>query len=253
MENHTAVLKKIKDISKGLSIFTFKINPKFDFKPGQWLTLAYQEGDNKILRPYSIASSPSQMPDIELFVRLINFKNKFGKFTSKLFKAKIGEKFGIIKIGGKFLLEEDKRKKIMISSGTGLAPYISMIRNQIENNSKCDFIVIHGVSYENDLSYREELEKYEKEEKIIKYIPAISRPEENKNWKGEVGRAEKLVISGRLSKILNESLDPKKYVFYLCGHPHMIEDINEYLKTIGFKEKEDIKFEKYWSSPRPKV
>src|SRR3989338_5084266 len=91
--------------------------------------------------------------------------------------------YEVVKIGGIFILDEnDSRKKILIGSGTGLAPYISMIRNYIEKHPKGNFIVIHGVSYENDLAYKDELKKYEKENKIIKYIPTISRPDENPNW-----------------------------------------------------------------------
>ena len=251
MIEYNAILKERKDINNGLAIFKFKVSPNFTFKPGQWATFEFEEDGKKILRPYSIASKPSKMPEIELFIRLINHDGKIGKFTGILFDSKINDNFKIVKVGGIFTLDcNDKRTNIFVASGTGLAPFISILEDYFEKNQAGNFIIIHGVSYKEDLAYFNLLTKYENEGKIIKYIPTLSRPKENKKWSGECGRVENLINGKKIQRYLNEKLDPKKHSFYLCGHPDMIENINKFLLSLGFKDKEDIKFEKYWSTPK---
>ncbi len=243
-------LSKKEEVCDDLTIFKFR-SDKFDFKPGQWITLSIEIDGKKVLRPYSIASSPDELPDLELFIKLVRKKEGNGTFTSKLFEAKEGDKFEFVKIGGTFILDEtDKRKKILLSSGTGLAPYISMVRYEIKKYGKSKSIIVHGASYTKDLAYKEELEKYEKEGKIIKYIPTISRPDENKAWKGSTGRVESLIESNKLASILKEEITKEKYVIYACGHPNMIDFVVELLQKKCFIEHKDIKFERYWSVPK---
>ncbi len=237
-------------ICEDLAIFKFK-SPKVDFKPGQWITIAAEISGKKVPRVYSIASAPYQLPILELFVKQVIKKEGQGIFTSKLFSAKKEAKFEIIKIGGNLTLNEtDKRKKILVSSGTGIAPYISMIRHEIKRKGKSNSIIVYGASYIKDLGYKKELEGYEKQGKIIKYIPTISRPEENPSWKGETGRAEGIIQTGKLSKILREEITKEKYVIYACGHPGMVDNIINFFKTKSFEENKDIKFEKYWVEPK---
>ena len=172
-------------------------------------------------------------------------------YSGEIITAYLGVPDSILEpISNIFLLDEnDKRKKIFVSSGTGLGPYISMIRQEIKDRGKCNCIIIHGVSHDYDLGYEKELNRYEKEGKIIKYIPTVSRKEENPEWKGEFGRAETL-MEDRINKILNEKITKENYVIYACGHPGMIENIVKIFKLKGFIENKDIKFEKYWSQPK---
>ena len=238
------------EITAGLTIFKFKVS-NLDFKPGQWVTLAAEVDDRKILRPYSVASAPYQLPEVELFVRAVIKDGKLGPFTSKLFVAKTGDRFEVVKVGGTFLLDEsDKRRKILVASGTGLAPFISMIRHEIKKCGMSDSIVVHGVSYAKDLAYKEELERYTRTGKLIKYIPTISRAEQDASWKGETGRAESLIQNGRIDKILGEEITKEKYDVYACGHPRMVDSVVNFFKGKGFVENKDVKFERYWSEPK---
>ena len=249
MKSYIELIEK-EEINPALAIFKFKFNNPINFKPGQYITIISNIDSNRILRPYSISSAPYQLPEIEFFIRKVKNGEKPGIFTSKLFEAKEGTRYEILKVSGLFLLDEnDKRKKIFVSSGTGLGPYISMIRQEIKDRGKCNCIIIHGVSHDYDLGYEKELNRYEKEGKIIKYIPTVSRKEENPEWKGEFGRAETL-MEDRINKILNEKITKENYVIYACGHPGMIENIVKIFKLKGFIENKDIKFEKYWSQPK---
>ena len=242
-------LVKKEEITKGLAVFKFKTEKNLEFIPGQYVTLIAEIEGRRVLRPYSIASAPYQLPEIEFFVRYVLKDNKPGLFTSKLFNAKPGKKFETLKLAGMFLLDEnDKRTKIFLASGTGLGPFISMIRHEIRKYGKSNSIVVHGVSRVSDLGYRKEIEKYVKGGKLRSYIPTISRPEENKKWKGETGRVENIL--GKLEKILKVKITKDKYVVYACGHPNMVDTAANYYKKLGFAENKDVKFERYWSEPK---
>ena len=104
------ILKEKNRIAESLAIFKFKADSKFDFKPGQYITLVADINNKKFIRPYSIASSPSEIPMVELYIKLITEENK-GTFTKYLFNCKIEQEFEILKVNGLFILNNIPRNK----------------------------------------------------------------------------------------------------------------------------------------------
>jgi ferredoxin--NADP+ reductase len=146
---------------------------------------------------------------------------------------------------GRFLLEpEDDRTHLFISSGTGIAPFISMMRTLRMDGTPRRTIVLHGASYIDDLGYREEVESHERSGTYpCLYIPTISRANAPKNadWTGRTGRVEAIVPD-----VLEEfGLTPENTIAYLCGNPDMIENADALLTARGFPEAQ-IKKELYW-------
>ena len=122
--------------------------------------------------------------------------------------------------------------------------------------------MVHGVSFAQELGYREVLEKLstEKNDFDFTYIPTVSRPNDklSKGWDGNIGRAEN-ILSGiekhgsKLEKILGKSITPDNSIFYLCGYKNLIDYVTLMLSPLGFadnrhKRKDgsfDIKYEMY--------
>jgi ferredoxin--NADP+ reductase len=105
-------------------------------------------------------------------------------------------------------------------------------------------VILHGVSYQDELGYRELLERWIAEGTYpLTYIPTVSRPSapENAGWDGRWGRVETIV-----NDVYDElGLDVSNSIAYICGNPDMILAVEETLQGRGFPE-EQIKKELYW-------
>src|SRR3989344_8605761 len=235
MEKKVKLVSKI-DITDTLAIFRFSIPTDLSFIPGQYITLYFEDNGKKIARPYSIGSCPQDLPFIDLFIKLITEENK-GAFTKKLFSCDIGTEFNILKIGGDFILDnEDSRDIIMVCSGTGVAPYISMINDRVEKikdgkSFSNKIFLLYGASFKKDLAFNEDIQEALDFGVIKEFIPTLSR----EDWEGHKGRVETLFEDGTIEKLLE--LNKKKVVIYLCGHPGMIDNLKEFLKNKGFEDK----------------
>ena len=221
---------------------------KFDgeptpFEPGQYMTIGVF-ADGKIWqRPYSVASAPIESGDTgyELYVRLVPII----KFTTLLWRLPVGHGMRMIGPKGKFMLEpDDDRTHLFVSTGTGLAPFISMIRQCQANGQPRKTVVLHGASYAEELGYRDELLGLQQSGAYpVTYVPTVSRPADPRNagWDGRTGRVEHVVKS--VCKDLH--LHPDRTVVYICGNPEMIINTETVLMDLGFPEFH-VKKELYW-------
>jgi len=221
------------DLTNDLMIIKVKPEIPLTFKPGQYCTI----GLKGVERPYSIVSSPHEQ-SLELFVELV----PEGELTPKLWQVTVGEVLSIRPSAkGVFTFDERYPNQFMVATVTGIAPFMSMIRNYLHRGlGSHTFYVLHGASHQDEFAYKDELEKLSREHENIIYIPTVSRPEEERNngWQGEKGRVN-LIVEKYLEKF---SLDPKSTLVYACGHPGMIEDVKQRLGGKGYKVKE----EKFW-------
>jgi ferredoxin--NADP+ reductase len=213
------------------------------FEPGQYMTIGVMV-DGKILqRPYSVASAPAVAGDTgyEMYVRRV----QGGTFTPTLFDLPVGHRMRMIGPKGKFmLLPEDDRTHIFISSGTGNAPFVSMIRQLQHDGLARRVVFLNGVSYAHELGYRDIVEGWERSREFpITYVPTVSRPDDptNAHWTGRTGRVEMI-----LGPVLDElRLTPADSIAYICGNPDMIISAEETLLSRGYPE-EQIHKELYW-------
>lgn len=231
--------------------FIFEPERPVTFKPGQYATLAVLNGDNLIQRAYSIVSSPLE-PALEFFIELV----EHGELTPRIWELKAGDTMLMReRIVGAFTLSQvpELTKRLLIATGTGIAPYMSMIRYKAEALRKgiddgCQYFVLHGGSRVHDLgSYREELTAM-RGNGWLDYEATISRPWENPDWTGEVGRVED-VLRKHADK---RGCDAARAIAYLCGHPQMVESGKALLSRAGFG-KAQLKEEKYFQLPAAEV
>jgi ferredoxin-NADP reductase len=226
---------------------------KFDgeptpFEPGQYMTIGVYAEGKLVQRPYSVASAPRQAgtDGYEFYVRLVPIP----RFTSLLWRLPVGHGMRMIGPKGKFVLEpDDHRTHLFVSTGTGIAPFISMIRQTLAEGHRRRTVVLHGCSYVDELGYRELLEGWERDGTYpLHYVPTISRPDDPRNvgWTGRAGRAEAVV--GSVCRDLG--LRPERTVVYICGNPEMILNVERVLMERGFPEFH-VKKELYWPKGKP--
>jgi ferredoxin--NADP+ reductase len=194
-------------------------------------------------RPYSVASAPAVAgtEGYEFYVRLVPVI----RFTTLLWRLQPGARMRMIGPKGKFMLEpDDRRTHLYVSTGTGLAPFIAMIRETQAQGTPRRTVVLHGVSHVSDLGYREILEGMERDGSYpVRYVPTVSRPGDPRNagWTGRTGRVEQVV--GAVCHDLGLRAD--RTVVYICGNPEMILNVERVLMDRGFPEFH-VKKELYW-------
>lgn len=198
--------------------------------------------DKIIKRAYSIGSSPQQREHLEFYIAVV----PDGSLSSRLAALQPGDRlFSQPKVTGTFTAEDVAAEKnlIMIATGTGLAPFMSMVRtDQLwEQNRK--ITLVHGVRYPSDFAYAEELQSLVRRGRALEYLPIASRAGDE--YAGYKGRVQKLFEERLLSP------DPANDAVFLCGNPAMIEDLERYLIAQGFvlhsrKNPGNLHVEKYW-------
>ncbi len=210
------------------------------FQPGQYATLGVSNGGRPIERPYSIVSSPKEK-ELEFFFELV----PEGGLTPQLHKLKTGDEL-LIRPACKGLFQlnrkDGRRKHFMVSTVTGVAPSVSMLRAlAAAPEPEHELIVLQAASRSFELGYARELESLARQHSWIRYIPTVSRPWEDQGWGGEKGRAEDLIR--KYTELLG--LTPENTIAYLCGHPGMVENSGGILQRAGWSE-ESIHKEVYW-------
>ena len=231
----TATLVGRRDVTEDLMVIKVEISEKFDFKAGQYCTL----GLGNIERAYSIVSAPYEK-NLEIFVELV----PDGELTPKMWALKLGDKMSVRpRAKGIFVQDKKAHHHFMLSTVTGVAPFMSMVRQYLHDGKEegNHFYIMYGASYVDELTYDGELiELAEKHPDVVKFVPTISRPTENRNagWKGATGRVNSIAEE----YLVKFDLPTDDTMVYACGHPGMIEEMKEKLPPQGWRFVE----ERFW-------
>ena len=210
---------------------------------------AAADPDRMIRRAYSIASESRADEYLEFYLTVV----MSGELTPRLFNLKVRDRLHVgPKAVGVFTLDKAPGKHIlMIGTGTGLAPYMSMLRSELVCNGPRQFVIVHGARYSWDLGYRTELTGLARHCSNFHYVPVITRPQEDPTWRGRSGYLQNLVASGAIEEETGLELTPENFDIFLCGNPGMIETVIGWAEARGFvKDKgHDIgtlHTEEYW-------
>ncbi|HSN56976.1 MAG TPA: ferredoxin--NADP reductase [Candidatus Sulfomarinibacteraceae bacterium] len=238
-----------------------------DFVPGQFAVLGLppeagrsrladtEEAPTRpgrlIRRAYSIASSSRARRYLEFYITLV----QSGALSPRLFNLRPGDRVWLgPKITGTFTLDHapPDNDLVLIATGTGLAPYMSMLRTELATEPRRRFAVLLGARHSWDLGYHSELVTMEQLSPPFSYLPIISRPaEEPVPWTGRAGYVLDLWRSRELDRVWGRRPHPADTSIFLCGNPHMIDDMVELLSQEGFTEHSrerpgSIFVERYW-------
>lgn len=222
------------------SLFSFRTtrDPSFRFKNGHFVMLGLHQEGKPLLRAYSIASANYE-DELEFF----SIKVPDGPLTSKLQHLKIGDEILIGKKALGTLVTDEMlpgKNLYLIGTGTGLAPFMSIIKD-FEIYDQFDKVILtHGVRTVSELAYSDyiqnELPQHEYfgemvREKLI-YYPTVTREPYKNN-----GRLTDLLTSGKLFLDIGmpkPNLEDDR--FMLCGSPSMLKDMCAILNERNFEE-----------------
>lgn len=225
-----ARLVEWREIAPGTRHFEFEaIDWEAAFVPGQFLSVTATIGEDEITRAYSIASPPGG----KRFAFCANLVED-GRLSPFLFHLKQGEEIGFKGPYGAFILRRPVSDSIFVATGTGIAPFRSILLSQLGEFPDRKFTLIFGVRHEHGLLYHDEWRALEKELPNFDYRPTLTRPPES--WTGRTERVQRHVM---------EALGERRDVdVYICGLREMVDDVRGKLKEAGVDRKRII-YEKY--------
>ena len=222
------------------SLFSFRTtrDPSFRFRSGQFTMIGIPVDGKPLLRAYSVASAHYE-EELEFF----SIKVQNGPLTSRLQHLKEGDSVMISrKPTGTLVLDNlaPGKNLYLLGTGTGLAPFLSLIRDPETYERFEKVIVVHGVRFKTDLAYSEIIADILPNDEFIGemvrdqliYYPTVTRePFRNQ------GRITELMVSGKL--FADVGLPPMNVEddrFMLCGSPQMIADVRDLLDGRGWTE-----------------
>jgi CDP-4-dehydro-6-deoxyglucose reductase len=223
------IVKRVEQATENTRRYWIELpeNPVFDFKPGQFVTLdlPIHEQRNKRWRSYSISSSPDGSNIIELVIVYL----EGGVGTTYFFnEIQEGSELTLRGPQGVFTLPEDIDHDIyMICTGTGIAPFRSMV-NHIRNNNleHKKLHLIFGTRTKGDLLYENELRELETLMPNFKYHPVLSREQIDGYYHGYVHTVYEQLCAGA---------PPAS--FMLCGWKMMVDEAKQRLLGMGYDKK----------------
>ena len=218
--------------------FTTTRDPSLRFSNGHFTMIGLRLNGKPLLRAYSIAS-----PNYEEHLEFLSIKVEEGPLTSHLQHIQVGDTIIVgKKPTGTLLIDylTPAKRLYLLSTGTGLAPFLSIIRDP-ETYAKFEsVVVVHGVRQVDELAYHDliidHLPKHEFLGEMIgqqlRYYPTVTR-ETYRN----MGRVTALIESGKLfTDLALPAINPTEDRVMLCGSPGMLNDLKHMLETQGFVE-----------------
>lgn len=222
------------------NLFSFKTtrSPSFRFDSGQFVMIGLEVDGRPLLRAYSMAGSTHDETLSFFSIKVAN-----GPLTSRLQHIKAGDPILVgAKPTGTLVLDNLKpgRNLYLLSTGTGLAPFLSIIRDPASYERFEKVVLVHGCRFTSELTYGSMDVAEIKDDPLVGeqavsqliYYPTVTREAFVHR-----GRITQLINSGQLTNDIG--LAPLDSVFdrvMLCGGPHMIEDLRQLLAARGFSE-----------------
>ncbi len=173
-----------------------------------------------VARAFSIANAPPS-DELEFLISLIH-----GRFTSKLDTAKVGDVYYVSAPYGQFKFDINSGSKFLfLAGGTGLAPFMSMLRLIERNGQKIDCAMLYSVRYPDEIIDKEELDRMS-QRLGVKTSVTVTRPADGDGWSGEKGHVDS-------SMILRHVPDVKERTSYICGPPAFVKALKDALVSLG--------------------
>jgi Na+-transporting NADH:ubiquinone oxidoreductase subunit F len=206
----------------------FAEGQRMQYRPGQYVQVLaprYEKSNEEVYRAYSISSDPRDTDHIELIVRRV----PEGICTTYLFDyLKEGDRIKINGPYGQFYIRETDAPMIFIAGGSGIAPVKCMLHHMMNTNNQRKATFFFGVRTTKDLFLVDEISRFEQSLKRFTFVPVVSQPEPEAQWKGATGRVTHVV-----QDYMKKQEDASGYEGYLCGSPGMIESSISILTGVG--------------------
>lgn len=198
------------------------------FDPGMFMMITGIDdaGKRYTARAFSIASDPSS-PGMEFMViKEPKHGDHIGK--SHFVDAKIGDTFFMKGPNGQFRFDPSiDRKVIFLAGGTGLAPFVSMMRHIKSTNSHCDVVLLYSTKFPTEIILKDELGSYA-EDLHAKLAITVTRPQQGDGWTGQTGHIDAEMIK-------NHAPDYTERTAYICGPLAFVKAVKEALMSLGLQ------------------
>ena len=237
------------------SLFTLRTtrDPGFRFRAGQFARLGVTKADGSVVwRAYSMVSSPH-----DEFLEFFSIVVPGGEFTSELSRLKEGDELLVDRQAFGFLTLDrfvDGRDLWLLSTGTGLAPFLSILQDFEAWERFEQIFLVYSVREGRELAYGDLIAGLEQRDYLqeyagkLKFIPAVSREE----FPGALhGRITHLIENGELERAAGVPLSPEHSRVMICGNPQMIDDTRQILKARDMRlslsrKPGQVAVENYW-------
>ncbi len=224
----------------------------FRFTPGHYTRLGLGSGEERVWRPYSLTSGPDE--DVLEFIAV---RVPGGEFSQRLGELKVGDGIGVDKAAYGFLTVNQLapgKDLWMLASGTGLGPFMSILRDQAVWRDFERLILVHGVRHAAELAWRADIETmpplaWRPQAKArLRYLPVVTREP------GATVLADRiplLLADGRLEAAAGCALSIADSRLMVCGNPELARSLREHLGARGYATNRrgvpgQMAFEKYW-------
>jgi len=235
---HQETVTSVHHWTDDLFSFTTSRDPAFRFRSGEFTMLGLEVDGRPLMRAYSVVSAPYE-DSLEFF----SIKVANGPLTSRLRHIAPGDRIMIgRKATGTLVIDNLKpgRRLLLLGTGTGLAPFLSIIRDPATYDMFDSIVLVHGTRHVAELAYAELISDQLPANELIGdlvrerlvYYPTVTRePYRNR------GRVTDLMTSGKLFEDIGQgALDPATDRVMLCGSPQMVADTRDLLTARGFAE-----------------
>ena len=221
-----------------LFTFTTTRDTSLRFSNGHFTMIGLRINEKPLLRAYSIVS-----PNHEEHLEFLSIKVPEGPLTSRLQHIKVGDKIIVgRKPTGTLVIDYllPGKRLYLLSTGTGLAPFMSIIRDPATYEQFEQIVLVHGVRQKDELAYHDLLVEHLPSHEFLgdlvtsqlRYYPTVTR-EAYKN----MGRVTELIETGKLFTDLGvPEMNPTDDRVMICGSPGMLRDLKHLLEARGFKE-----------------
>ena len=210
--------------------FRFDRPSSFNYSPGQFMFVNLNVGEQKMRKPLTISSSPTEKDYIEFTKKLTGHP-----FSNGLDTLKVGDGLSIDAPYGNFTFTGQYPSVALLAGGMGITPMRSICRYYMDSNLQTKITLLYGCNTEADVVFRNELEDIQRHKKNFKFV--ITLTEAGSNWKGYVGRINDEMIRSEIPAY-------ERTIFYSCGPPAMVEAMLKLLKSLGVTE-EKVKMENF--------
>jgi ferredoxin-NADP reductase/mono/diheme cytochrome c family protein len=222
--------------------FALPLGESFAARPGQFLTFNWMIDGKKVVRSYSISSSPTQIGYVEITVKRAD-EGYVSVFLNDV--AEVGLTVDAKGASGQFYFDETKHKKlVLIAAGSGITPMISILRYIEDRGLSTDATLIYSVATSKDIIFetefvrlKENLNNFHSTVTVTKPTNSNNPTDSNSSWNGTTGRVSRALIEANVKDLSGST-------FFICGPNDFTKSIKEILLSLEV-EPEQIKIETF--------
>jgi len=213
------------------ALFSLRVEaPKLAFQAGQFVRIALDIGGERVARAFSLVNPPED-PVLEFYGVIV----PEGPLSPRLAKLKAGDALQIASNPAGFLILSevpDARTLWLLSTGTGLAPFLSILRTETPWQRFREVVLVHAVRHARELVYRDMIAGLQKE-RGLRYVSFVSREAAAGSLTGRIPAA---IADGRLAAAAGTALTAETSQVLLCGNPDMLKDAAAALAERGLRK-----------------